>query len=288
MPELFRPEALERLSSPEQLDRLVHVTSPLGWLALVTTAALLLAVTAWGFLGRLPLTVAGPGVLLRQGGLSPVPVLVSGQLVDLLVGPGDVVSAGQVLARLQPATQFPTVARVEVLAPRGGEVANVHATPGAFLASGDGLLSLRAEEGDLRALLYLPADQGKRVRRGMTARISPSTVEVEDYGYLLGRVTDVAAYPSDRRDMLDTLGSEDLVEFFLKDGNVYQAAPVAVWVQLERDLSTPTGYRWSSRPGPDYGVSAGTVCESRVVVESQRPVDLVIPMLDRLLNAEPF
>lgn len=288
MPELFRPEALERLSSPEQLDRLVQVTSPMGWLALLTTAVLLLSVVAWGFLGRLPLTVAGPGVLLRQGGLHTVPVMVPGQLVDLLVEPGDVVSPGQVLARLQPATQYPTVARVEVLAPRGGEVATIHVTPGEFVSSGDGLLNLREEEGDLRALLYLPGDQGKRVRRGMTARISPSTVEVEDYGYLLGRVTDVASYPADRREMLGALGSEDLVEFFLKDGNVYQAAPVAIWVELERDLSTPSGYRWSSRPGPDSGVTAGTVCDARIVVESQRPVDLVIPMLDRLLNAEPF
>ena len=288
MPELFRTEALERLSSPEQLDRLVQVTSPMGWLALLTTGLLLVAVVAWGFLGRLPLTVQGPGVLLRQGGLSSVPVMVPGQLVDLLVETGDVVAQGQVLARLQPATQYPTVARVEVVSPRAGEVASIHVSPGAFLNSGDSLLSLRAEEGDLRALLYLPADQGKRVRRGMPARISPSTVEVEDYGYLLGRVTDVATYPSDRREMFENLGSQDLVDFFLKNGNVYQAAPVAIVVELERDLSTPTGYRWSSKPGPSFGVTTGTVCDSRIVVQSQRPVDLVIPMLDRLLHAEPF
>ena len=288
MPELYRPEALERLSSPEQLDRLVQVTSPMGWLALLTTALLLFAVVIWGFLGRLPLTVKGPGVLLRQGGLSTVPVMASGQLVEVLVETGDVVSKGQVLARLQPATQFPIVARVEILAPRAGEVATVHVSPGAFLNAGESLLSLRAEEGDLRALLYLPADQGKRVRPGMVARISPSTVPVEDYGYLLGRVRDVSSYPSDRRGMIDTLGSEDLVDFFLRDGNVYQAAPIQVVVELDRDLSTPTGYRWSSLPGPDFGVTAGTVCDSRIVVESQRPVDLVIPMLDRLLHAEPF
>lgn len=288
MPDLFRPEALQRLSSPEQLDRLVQVTNPVGWLALLTTGVMLLAVVAWGFLGNLPLTVQGPGVLLRQGGLSSVPVMVSGQLVDLLVEPGDVVSRGQVLARLQPATQYPTAARVEVVAPRGGEVATVHMTPGAFLNAGDGLLSLRAEEGGLRALLFLPSDQGKRVRRGMVARIAPSTVEVADYGYLLGRVTDVSSYPADRREMLDTLGNQDLVNFFLGDGNVYQLAPIQVVVELERDGSTPTGYRWSSHPGPDFGVTAGTVCDSRIVVDSQRPIDLVIPMLDRLLHAEPF
>lgn len=288
MPQLFRPEALERLSSPEQLDRIVQVTSPLGWLALLTTGAMLIAVVVWGFFGRLPMTVDGPGVLLRQGGLSSVPVMVPGQLVDVLVEPGDVVSRGQVVARMQPATQFPTVARVDVLAPRAGEVTLLQAVPGAYLNPGDSLLTLRAEEGDLRAILYLPADQGKRVRKGMPAKVSPSTVEVEDYGYLLGRVVRVASYPADEREMLETLGSEDLVQFFLKDGNVYQAAPIQVVVELQRDLATPTGYLWSSKPGPDFGVTAGTVCTAEIVSQSQRPVDLVIPMLDRLFHAQPF
>lgn len=288
MPQLFRPEALERLSSPEQLDRIVQVTSPLAWLALLTTGAMLLAVVAWGFLGRLPMTVQGPGVLLRQGGLSTVPVVVPGQLVEVLAEPGDVVSQGQVLARLQPAMQFPTVASVDVLAPRAGEVATIHAPPGSFLNAGDSLLTLRAEEGDLRAVLYLPADQGKRVRKGMPARISPSTVEVEDYGYLLGRVVRVAQYPSDQKEMLETLGSQDLVNFFVRDGNIYQSAPVQIMVELEQDLSTPTGYLWSSKPGPDFGVTAGTICTAEVVTQSQRPVDLVIPMLDRLFHAQPF
>ena len=38
---LFRPRALERLSSPERLDALMQVTSPKGWLALYTIAGLL-------------------------------------------------------------------------------------------------------------------------------------------------------------------------------------------------------------------------------------------------------
>jgi len=34
-PSIFRQAALDRLSSPEQLDRLMQVTLPTGWIALV-------------------------------------------------------------------------------------------------------------------------------------------------------------------------------------------------------------------------------------------------------------
>ena len=45
--QLFRESALERLSSPEQLDRVLVVTSPKGWLSLIAIWTVLGAVVAW-------------------------------------------------------------------------------------------------------------------------------------------------------------------------------------------------------------------------------------------------
>ena len=39
---IFREVSLERLSSPEQLDQMMTVTSPRAWLSLVAIAAILL------------------------------------------------------------------------------------------------------------------------------------------------------------------------------------------------------------------------------------------------------
>src|SRR5262249_6294354 len=44
----FRKTALDRLSSSEQLDRLLQVTSPRGWIALVGLGLLLAASLLWG------------------------------------------------------------------------------------------------------------------------------------------------------------------------------------------------------------------------------------------------
>jgi HlyD family secretion protein len=66
--EIFRKVALERLSSPEHLDRLITLTSPMGWIALATIGVLLTAIVAWGFVGSIPTRVQGVGILVSRGG----------------------------------------------------------------------------------------------------------------------------------------------------------------------------------------------------------------------------
>jgi HlyD family secretion protein len=66
--EIFRKVALERLSSPDQLDRLITLTSPLGWTSLVAIIVLLSAVVAWSVIGRVPTRVEGAGIFIARGG----------------------------------------------------------------------------------------------------------------------------------------------------------------------------------------------------------------------------
>lgn len=98
---IFRKVALERLSSPEQLDQLMQVTTPKGWLALTALGALLLTAVSWGVFGSIPTEATGEGILLRRGGVSNVVTAESGQVEEVLVGVGDVIEKGQVVARIR-------------------------------------------------------------------------------------------------------------------------------------------------------------------------------------------
>jgi HlyD family secretion protein len=101
---IFRKVALERLSSPEQLDQLVQVTDPRGWLALTGLSALLLAALGWGIWGSIPSQAHGEGILLRQGGVSDLVAAANGQVTEILVGVGDVIEKGQPVARIRQDT----------------------------------------------------------------------------------------------------------------------------------------------------------------------------------------
>src|ERR1700758_4144461 len=97
---IFRKAALERLSSPEQLDYLMSVTSPVGWLAVSALAGILFLIVLWGFLGRIPDTVSGSGILIRGGAVFDVAAGSDGFITQVLVKPGDQVKAGQVVAKM--------------------------------------------------------------------------------------------------------------------------------------------------------------------------------------------
>jgi HlyD family secretion protein len=411
---IFRKVALERLSSPEQLDQLVQVTNPRGWLALGALGLILLAALGWGIWGSIPAEATGEGILIRQGGVSDLVTAANGQVEEILVKVGDVIAKGQLVARIRQdlivrqirdnkaklsalrgelseavrqaeeqkrlrardtaqqranlehtiqslekdlallkeredaerklledglitkqtfvTTQQSLSAKrdelgtqrlnlnslelkrleedqqldqqinvrqtairdmeldsreldakltenVNVVSPYSGRVLEILTSRGDVVSPGTPVLSVEVVSEDLMAVLFVPASSGKRVQLGMTTQVSPSTVKREEYGAILGRVTWVADFPSTSRGMIRLLGNEALVNKLMAEG-----PPIQVNVALERDPSTPTGFRWSSSRGPSVKISSGTLADGSVIVREDRPIRLVIPTLREKLG----
>ncbi len=104
---IFRKTALDRLSSPEQLDKLVTIADSKGWLALLSIAIALLCVLAWGWFGSIPSQVNGEGILIARGGqLADAMAASTGTLTKLNVALNDSVSKGDIIAHIkQTATE---------------------------------------------------------------------------------------------------------------------------------------------------------------------------------------
>jgi HlyD family secretion protein len=97
-PSIFRQAALDRLSSPEQLDRLMQVTLPTGWIALVGVWLAVGVTILWSIFGSIPTTVSGSGIIMSSGGIREVEVLGSGVVERLAVTEGDLVDIGDLIA----------------------------------------------------------------------------------------------------------------------------------------------------------------------------------------------
>jgi HlyD family secretion protein len=411
---IFRKVALERLSSPEQLDQLLQVTNPRGWLALGALGALLLSALTWAILGSIPTEAGGEGILLRQGGVTSLVAAEQGQVEELLVSVGDVIAKGQVVARVrqeellrqiqdsrdklagvraeysdllryageqerlldrglaqQRANLEQSIRSLEkevelarervaaerdllkdglvtkqtflaseqrlndaqdrlagarldlnglelkrldsaqqvgqqletrqaqirdlelelrerqarlgesarVVSPHAGRVLEVLADRGDVVTPGTPILNLEVTSKDLMAVLFIPASAGKRVQPGMRVRVSPSTVKREEYGSMLGKVVWAAEFPSTQKGMTRVLGNEALVAKLMEEG-----PPIQVNVALDRDASTPTGYRWSSSTGPSLSISSGTLANGAVVVREERPIRLILPKVREKLG----
>lgn len=96
--QLFRKVALDRLSSPEQLDTVVKVVTVKSWIALTPFLGLLTLATLWGIFGSIPTKVTGKCMLIQTGGLRDVTAGSPGRITEMKVGVGDTIVAGQTVA----------------------------------------------------------------------------------------------------------------------------------------------------------------------------------------------
>lgn len=95
---LFRKASLERLSSPEQLDQLMRITTPAGWVTVIGIGMLVVAAVVWGIWSSIPTKVEGSGILMHKGGVYTITARASGRVKNLYFSQGDKVQAGQIVA----------------------------------------------------------------------------------------------------------------------------------------------------------------------------------------------
>lgn len=98
--DLLRKSTLEKLSSPEQLDVLMRVTSPMGWVALTAVGALIAAAIVWSLVFDMSVRVDGQGILLRGENVQAVAIATGGTVQSVEVKKGEVIKPGQVVAKL--------------------------------------------------------------------------------------------------------------------------------------------------------------------------------------------
>lgn len=169
----------------------------------------------------------------------------------------------------------------EVLSPIAGRVLEIKTSTGSVLAVGTPVVLIEDEGTKLEAVVYVPADQGKSVKPGFQVRVAPSTVKREEFGTMIGTVSNVSEFPVTPQGMTAVLHNDQLVKLFSKDG-----APYAVSVLLDQDPSTPSGYRWAVGKGPQVHLTSGTLAQADITTRSRRPLDLVVPLLRKLTGID--
>lgn len=167
--------------------------------------------------------------------------------------------------------------RSVIKSPKAGRVLEVFVGNGTVIDTGTSVLSIELGGIGLEAIVYIPPEDGKKVKPGMKVNVSPSTVKKEEYGYVLGIVTEVSEFPSTAEGMMKVLQNQQLVDRLSGRG-----APIAVRADLIESPDTPSGYQWSSSMGPDDKIHAGTLCGSMVITREQRPIGLVVPLVKKM------
>jgi HlyD family secretion protein len=167
-----------------------------------------------------------------------------------------------------------------IVSSTAGRVLEIKRRAGDYVEAGRAVVTIEAlpsRTGALQLVLYVPLTEGKKIIPGMELAISPAPVRPEEYGFLRGRVSQVAPYPASAAAMLQVLRNQDLVNMLSLNGVQYE-----IRGELESAKDTPSGYRWSSRQGPPTPLQSGTYCTARITLRHERPIALLIPFLKKL------
>lgn len=313
---LFQQKALNKLQSPDELDKLYSVTDPKGWVGLATVLFLILSGMVWAVFGVMADKVSGTGLMVDAAGVVNVAPSTNGRLLELKHKVGDSVRKGQIIATVEQYGTEQELARLkadlnnttsradmagkvaqlnaltdkllrngQITSPAHGIVTEIKASPGDVVAAGTPLLSLRLspEQEEIQVLLYVPALDGKKVLPGMTVQITTGTSDFNEYGSLIGRVSRVSEYPVSAEGMNRWTGSKETTNWILQRTG---GSAVEVHVDLIKDPDTVSGYLWSSISGAPGRLSPGTACTGNVVVKRQAPIAKAFQKLNHWLRSD--
>jgi HlyD family secretion protein len=173
-----------------------------------------------------------------------------------------------------------------VRSPASGRIATVDAQPSTRLGPGAPVATLAEGSDGLDAVLFVSPLDGKMIAPRMRVDVVPTTIKAEEFGAIVGVVTEIGVAPETRASMMRLLNNETVVAQFSAMG-----APFLVRVKLEKDSATPTGFRWTSGTGPSAGLSGqlsfGTLIQAGIVVREQPPIATVVPMVKKWFGLHP-
>jgi len=393
---------MEKLASPERLDVLMQVTSPVGWIAILTVMGILGAAIVWSVLGSIPERLDAQGILMRGGGLREVKANTDGVLTKFDLKLNDVVRTAQLIAevsagvqaddstkaarakldaaqrelqmgsiddqsakgtltsqkinyqseldrssselakftedlstakerlskglitkarvdqiemqvsgkqsqitslknqisnidaqirsldeRIRPRQRAVDAARLEleqtlhtvaevtrINATVEGRVVEVKKNVGDRVRNGEVMAIVEPPSSTLEPIVFVSSSSGKRIKPGMEAQISPSTVKREEYGFMKGTVRSVSEYPVTADAAMSYISNASLVQELLGS-----SSKLEMRAALIPDQKAPSGFQWSSSSGPPFKVDTGTRVTVSVVVDRKRPISYVLPIL---------
>lgn len=265
MADLYRKSALERMSNPEQLDKVLKVTSPMSWLALIGITVIIIVTVIWSFVGTIPETVTVKGIVSAVVGSNSVYTEDAGTVVSVRVRAGDEIHLGDpIMTYRNSANDI-----IEVCSDQVGYVSDIVVKKDDEFTPGKDVIRIAPKvQASQIVVCYVPLANAKKLERGMRVNITLDSLDSNSYGNMVARIINIDAYATPTDGMSSVIGSNNnLASTFTKDGAV-----VAVACELAVDTATASGYYWSNAKGASVEVKNGTLTTAKIITDEVAPI----------------
>jgi biotin carboxyl carrier protein len=271
---IFRKKALEKLSSPEQLDTLMSIIKPKGWIALFAFVGIIVLCILWAIFGRIDTIVKGEGIYLDYTRMHPIAIPVKGHVLEIPISVGAKVAKGEVVAILWDELNKN---KKEIKAPFTGTIIDIHIEKGETVVIDEVIAKIMekhpvSEKTD-RFYCFVDAKQGDKIRKGMLVNVFPWGEERSAYGGIMGEVEKISYLPA----------SEDYFKrIYLNKAFAARLSSnltlIPVIIRGVVDVDEPSGFVWTSKDGPDEMLPLGSFVTFQVIVSTRSPLSYLFPL----------
>jgi len=151
-----------------------------------------------------------------------------------------------------------------------------------IIGAGTEILKLKSlDVDDMIVVFFVPLTDAKKFQPGMEVRLTPSTVNEQEFGHMNGKITSVASSLASTQEMRDRVGDDLMVS-----GLQQQGPSLEVIVTINRDKNTASGYEWSNKKGAEISIGDGTVINANVITDSKAPITKLLPYLKEKLKVK--
>lgn len=265
MADLYRKSSLERISNPEQLDKVLKITSPMSWLALIAITLIIVVTIIWSIIGTIPETITTKGIVSSLVGSNSIYTQDAGKVVSLRVRAGDEVHLGDPVMTYRNSSNEMVI----VYSDQVGIVSDLVVKKDDEFTPGKDVVRVTPMASSSQMVVcYVPLAQAKKLERGMQVNITLDSMDSNSYGNMVARIINIDAYATPNEGISSVIGSDNnLVSTFNKDGAV-----VAVACELYPDADTVSGYYWSNAKGAGVNVQNGTLVTAKIVTDKVAPI----------------
>ena len=159
-----------------------------------------------------------------------------------------------------------------------GEVVELLKNVGEYVKIGDKIAIVSPTKNyRLYIVAYIPFEYAQRVKNGMKAYFSPSSVSSNKYGFIKCIVRSTNNLPISPEAIESELMNKSLQNMIIGTNSV-----VRVELEMVPDKDSKNGYGWTSRQGFNQAISRGMVGTVVIDTSYKSPLSLVISAIDSL------
>ena len=263
---IFRKKALEKISSLEELDKLLIIVKSKDWIALIVGIIIVISIMLWAFFGKITTIAEGNGIFLDFSKIESI-VSPSKGIVDVKEFIGSRVKKDDIVAVIQ---DLQTNEKINIKSPYDGLITNIYLNNGDTASKNQILIELQKSSSFSKSNLekfycFVPLKQGDKIRSNMKVKILSWALESNNKKHFYGRVEKISYIPADETYFNTILLGKRFYNYFTKDGPVI--ALIVYPLYSESKVEPPLA----------DDIPLGTLADVEVILIETKPIAYLLP-----------